>query len=58
MAIVFSAAAAVFAGCGRENHSKEKTITAWICSDANFQRFATKDSVDWYLDKIKATGFN
>ena len=56
--IVFSVAALLSVGCSRENFSKQKTITAWICSDANFKRFASKDSVDFYLDKIKATGFN
>lgn len=56
--IVFSVAALLAAGCGRENSSGGSTITAWICSDANFERFATKDSVVWYLDKLKATGFN
>ncbi len=53
---VFSVVA--LCGCGREKSSEEKTITAWICTDANFARFATRDSVDWYLDKIKQTGFN
>lgn len=56
--IAFSASALLFAGCSGEKSSQGKTITAWICSDANFERFASKDSVDWYLDKIKATGFN
>ena len=56
ISVVLSAAA--LTGCGRKNLSGEKAITAWICTDANFARFATRDSVDWYLDKIKDTGFN
>ena len=30
----------------------------WMCAEANFERFSTKDSIDYYLDKIKETGFN
>lgn len=29
-----------------------------MCIDANFERFSHKDSICWYLDKAKATGFN
>ncbi len=54
--MVFSVAG--LSACNRKTSSEKKTITAWICSDANFARFATRDSVDWYLDKIKQTGFN
>ena len=30
----------------------------WMCAEANFERFGTKDSIDYYLDKIKEVGFN
>ena len=30
----------------------------WMCAEANFERFSTRDSIDYYLDKIKETGFN
>ncbi len=55
---MFVLSAAALSGCGRKNISSQKPITAWICTDANFARFATRDSVRWYLDKIKQTGFN
>ena len=29
-----------------------------MCIDANFERFSDKDSICWYLDKAKETGFN
>lgn len=35
---------------------KDKSL--WICDDANFARFTHKDSIAFYLDKAKATGFN
>ena len=29
-----------------------------MCIDGNFQRFSQKDSICFYLDKAKETGFN
>lgn len=47
---------------GRKNRNdftingKPKYI--WLDAEANFKRFATKDSITYYLDKAKETGFN
>lgn len=35
-----------------------KEIMLWIDASANFRRFASKDSITFYLDKIKDCGFN
>lgn len=35
-----------------------KEIMLWIDASANYERFAKKDSITFYLDKIKDTGFN
>ena len=29
----------------------------WIDAEANFERFSHKDSIDYYLEKIKSLGF-
>lgn len=42
----------------RVDYNEEVPKYLWICGEANFQRFATRDSIDYYLDKIKSTGFN
>lgn len=36
----------------------EKPKYIWIAVDANFQRFSDRDTIDFYLDKIRETGFN
>ena len=36
----------------------EKPKYLWMCIDANFERFSHKDSICYYLDKAKETGFN
>lgn len=36
----------------------EKPKYIWIDSQANFERFSHKDSICYYLGKIRATGFN
>jgi uncharacterized lipoprotein YddW (UPF0748 family) len=42
--------------CAQKQQDKPKYL--WMCLEANFERFATKDSVMFYLDKAKETGFN
>lgn len=37
---------------------QEKPKYLWMAIDANFQRFSNKDSICFYLDKAKETGFN
>jgi uncharacterized lipoprotein YddW (UPF0748 family) len=36
----------------------DKPVQLWIDAHANFSRFATKESIKSYLDKMKSTGFN
>ena len=42
--------------CSEKNTEKPKYL--WMCIDANFERFSHKDSICYYLDKAKETGFN
>lgn len=42
--------------CTGSNVEKPKYL--WMCIDANFERFSHKDSICYYLDKAKETGFN
>jgi hypothetical protein len=34
-----------------------KRLLMWFDAEANFQRFSNTDSIDYYLNKIKALGF-
>lgn len=36
----------------------EKPKYIWFDSEANFERLSSKDSICYYLDKVKETGFN
>ena len=36
---------------------KKKPALMWFDAEANFERFSHKDSIDYYLDKIKSLGF-
>jgi hypothetical protein len=36
----------------------EKPKYLWFDAEANFERFSRKDSICYYLDKTKETGFN
>lgn len=38
--------------------STEQPKMLWFDSEANFRRFSSKDSISYYLDRAKATGFN
>lgn len=37
---------------------EEKPVYLWLDAEANFKRFSYQDSICYYLDKIKDTGFN
>lgn len=52
------AAGASFAGCSSEKAVEEKPKYLWFCAEANFNRFASQDSITYYLEKARATGFN
>lgn len=45
-------------GGGSADSKVEKPKQLWMCSEANFKRFATQDSITYYLEKAKETGFN
>ncbi len=36
----------------------EKPKYLWMCGEANLTRFATRDSITFYLEKAKEAGFN
>lgn len=58
-AVVFSliiSALLCLISCKSDYAEKPKYI--WMCIDGNFQRFSQKDSICFYLDKAKETGFN
>jgi uncharacterized lipoprotein YddW (UPF0748 family) len=42
----------------RPDKNKDKSIQMWIDAHANFSRFATKENITSYLERIKDTGFN
>ncbi len=56
--IVFAAIVSLLSiqSCGKKTAEKPKYL--WMCIDANFERFTNKDSICFYLDKAKETGFN
>lgn len=41
-----------------ENKNTEKPKYLWFDAEANFERFASKDSISFYLEKAKSVGFN
>lgn len=54
--IILLAAAAILSAACTSKPQKDKSL--WICDDANFKRLSTKDSICFYLDKARETGFN
>ena len=40
------------------NINKEKPKYLWFDAEANFERFSSKDSISYYLEKAKDVGFN
>ncbi len=39
-------------------HGAEKPKYLWMCGEANLVKFATRDSITYYLEKAKDAGFN
>ena len=37
--------------------SQNDLVPMWFDAEANFERFSHKDSIDYYLEKIKSVGF-
>ena len=56
-AVILSAVLSL-ASCSQQQKASEKEKYIWVAVDANFERFSNKDSIAWYLDKVKDTGFN
>lgn len=46
-----------YSSCNNDKAS-EKPKYLWMAGDANFDRFASKDSITYYLEKARETGFN
>ena len=44
--------------CNTAEVKVEKPKYLWMCTEANFERFSSQDSIRFYLDKAKETGFN
>lgn len=58
-ATAFAMAAGVLVACNSDkDKTAEKPKYLWMCGEANFDHFATKDSITYYLEKAKETGFN
>lgn len=53
LGIMLSAEAAVT----KKQATKEKPALMWFDAEANFARFSNRDSIDYYLHKIKSIGF-
>lgn len=52
-------AAAAFTACsGSKEDTTEKPKYLWMCGEANFDRFSDKDTITYYLEKARETGFN
>lgn len=60
--ILYLVAALFFTACttakNTEVNTEEKPKMLWFDSEANFKRFSSKDSIRYYLDRTKETGFN
>lgn len=48
----------MLASCAEAGKKEEKTKALWICCDANLGRLSSRDSICYYLDKARETGFN
>ena len=54
--------AALLCACGNAKQAGDTAVDVkpalmWIDAEANFARFQHKDSIDFYLQKIKSLGF-
>lgn len=50
---------AMFSACsGSRTQPVEKPKYLWMCGEANFDRFSNQDTISYYLEKAKQTGFN
>ena len=57
--VSFVVAGVVFGACsGKKQLNEEKPKYLWMCGEANFDRFSDRDTITYYLEKAKETGFN
>ena len=58
LAVLVSTSGAAFTSCGQQAAVEPtKPALMWFDAEANFGRFNQKDSIDFYLEKIKSLGF-
>lgn len=56
--ILLTILAASMVSCKDGGKKQEKTKALWICCDANLERLSSRDSICFYLDKARESGFN
>ncbi len=56
--ILFAVLISTACSSKKEEFSNEKPKILWLDAEANFKRFSSQDSICFYLDLAKATGFN
>lgn len=57
--VSFVVAGVLFGACsGKKEETAEKPKYLWMCGEANFDRFSDRDTITYYLEKAKTTGFN
>lgn len=57
--VLFVVAGALFGACSdKKDENNEKPKYLWMCGEANFDRFSDRDTITYYLEKAKETGFN
>ena len=47
---------AVLCACSTRHTEKQQSVLLWFDATANYERFSTPDSIDFYLDKCVAVG--
>lgn len=58
-AAALAISSAIFSACSaKESEETEKPKYLWMCGEGNFNRFSNKDTISFYLEKAKETGFN
>ena len=56
--LVLSILSVGMVSCSSQEVKVEKPKYLWMCTQPNFERFSSQDSIRFYLDKAKETGFN
>jgi uncharacterized lipoprotein YddW (UPF0748 family) len=55
--VAFALSVGFFPQAGRAQTATPKRLLMWFDGEANFRRFSSPDSIDYYLQKIKDCGF-